>query len=514
MSFNKCTRIEGYSFLLPESLEVFTYKGAFSDGWSIYKPDQQIITDSAFFRGVPDYNMVGSAVSTRVHPARVDVNLTNGLYFWLGPIHGHFGHFLLSSLSRLWALKKQPKDIRIAYVGPPVDDIFSNSYISVIFAQLGIAKHRFVRITGPTRFGRIVIAARSFNENHSISKLHKDVMSKISLLSSIQAKGPLCENDDYVYVSKHKVESGVRSIENEDELCNYLTKNGVKCVSPEQMSFNQQLQFWRDNRNFIGFSSSALHVSTIFGDKNIITINHSYMASANHILLDHIARNNVVHIYPEYLINNGKNSKFSEVLRIPDVENFGESLLKLTKAMREKRLRAQKTPMELHSLSKNILIHEPLGGNISALGKTSQSSVYDRDEGKNRTPEGAVSGKLTGSYQCHTNLEREPWWQVEFDDEYLLTEVRLYNRLDSDTARNRANLLTIFISSDGKTFSKVDEKSDGMRSFGGLVGQPYRWAPKVNVRGRIVRIRLSGLTYLHFDQVEIFGEKSDAISDL
>ena len=506
---NKCLRIDRYPLLLEEKLDAITYKNVCSDGWSVYKENQQIISGSGFFRGVPDYNLVGSSVTTKIHPHRTQFNLKSGLYFWLGPIHGHFGHFLLSTLSRLWALRDLPRDIRIAYVGPPVEELFSSPFRAYVFATLGISKHRFVRIEGPTRFGKLVIAERSFNENHSISCVHKELMTRLNVARNIKNTMQRKKNDEYIYVSKHLVSKGVRSIENEEALCNYLSSKGIRCVSPEQMPFEKQIEFWAENSNFVGFSSSALHVSEICGGKNIIMINHSPMASVNHVLCDFVSENRTIHIYPNKIINKGKNENFSEVLKIHDVQEFGDALIRIIRKSQEKRILPQKTPLQLQSVSSNLLINEPLGENISRNGVASQSSVYDRDEGRSRNAEGAISGRLTGSYQCHTQLERDPWWQISFDDEYLFTEIRIYNRLDSNTVKNRSNVLSISVSTNGHEFSEVHLKRDESVSFGGASGLPYRWRPKTGVRGHVIRIKLSGVTYLHFDQVEIFGEKSD-----
>lgn len=148
-----------------------------------------------------------------------------------------------------------------------------------------------------------------------------------------------------------------------------------------------------------------------------------------------------------------------------------------------------------------------LGESISRLGTPTQISIYDRDEGKIVTPEGIINGELTGSYQCHTKLENNPWWQIEQKDLYLFTELRIYNRLDSDIVKNRSNLFSILVSNNGIDFTEVHQKKDKDISFGGLSGEPYRWLPNDNITGHFIRIQIIGKTFLHFDQIEVFGEK-------
>lgn len=500
--FQKCMRIDGFAIALKYPLNVYTYKNVFNDGYSLYNENQQMISDSGFFRGVPDYNVVSAPVTSNIHPHRIKQVLTHDLYFWLGVVHLHFGHFMVSTLSRLWAFKNQPKKIMIAYIGPSPDELFNIPYIAYIFNQFGIQKHCLKNIEEPTLFKQIVIAERSFNENHSVSYMYKKTLERIC--------SPLNKNllqKKYVYVSKSRVSRGVRSIENESELCGYLTSKGIKCVFPEQLPFIDQLKFWKNNQNFIGFSSSAFHLSEVFGNKNIIMINHSRNASSNHVLADIVANNNTLHLYSSHIINKGKTGNFSEVLKIPDIEKFGNSIIDIINQVEHNKIKPQNISKQPFSVSNKLFKNEPLGENISRLGIPTQISIYDRDEGKSVTPEGVISGKLTGSYQCHTKLEDNPWWQIEYKDLYLFTELRIYNRLGSEIVKNRSNLLLILTSFDGINFTEVHSKNDKDVSFGGLNGHPYRWMPSDNIFARFIRIQIIGKTFLHFDQVEIFGEK-------
>lgn len=500
--FQKCMRAGGYIIPLQYPLNIRTYKNVFNHGFSLYGENQQIISESSFYRGVPDYNLLNASVTTNIHPRRIKNILVHDLYFWLGVVHQHFGHFMVSSLSRLWALKSQPKKIKIAYLGESPDHLFKVPHIAYIFNQLGIKKHQLKNITETTLFKQIVIAERSFNENHSISYMYKKTLERIypSLSNNSLQK-------EYIYISKSRLLRGVRSIENEYQLCDYLTSKGIKCIFPEQLSFIDQLKLWQTNQNFVGFSSSAFHMAAMFGNKNIIMINDSYGASSNHMLGDMVANNNTLNIYSPQMIHKGKTDNFSSVTQISDIEKFGDSIIEVIDKFRQQTIKAQLSPAKLFSVSNRVFKNEPLGENISRLGIPTQISIYDRDEGKNVTPEGAISGNLTGSYQCHTKTENNPWWQIEYKDLYLFTELRIYNRLESDTVKNRSNLLSILVSSDGINFTEVHSKKDQDISFGGLNGDPYRLLPINNIVGRFIRIQIIGQTFLHFDQVEVFGEK-------
>jgi hypothetical protein len=114
---------------------------------------------------------------------------------------------------------------------------------------------------------------------------------------------------------------------------------------------------------------------------------------------------------------------------------------------------------------------------------------------------GVVSGRFTGTFQCHTGEDQEPWWQVDLGGIEAICEVRVFNRIGNGSFRSRH--LTFSVSPDGSVWREVFRKTDDT-IFGGIDGFPLRWitAP---VEARFFRITLLARTFLHFDQVEIYG---------
>ncbi|WP_306341375.1 discoidin domain-containing protein, partial [Planktothrix tepida] len=114
----------------------------------------------------------------------------------------------------------------------------------------------------------------------------------------------------------------------------------------------------------------------------------------------------------------------------------------------------------------------------------------------------AVNGIKDGKFSFHTKLEVNPWWQVDLEGIYLLTEVQVYNRID--TCADRARTLRILLSSDGENWNLV-YTNDENNIFGGVDGKPLVVAIASKL-ARYVRLQLNEETRLHLDEVEVYGE--------
>ncbi|GBR07257.1 discoidin domain-containing protein [Acetobacter oeni] len=496
MSLMKTTRLYGYAGQTGSDPGFGLYKNAVMNGAALYKENGQIISDSAFFRGADGYQLLGAGATATVN-VRIARRIEEDC-FWLGEIVGQFGHFILSALSRIWALHRVPPHVRIAYSGAPAEELFKQEFIAKIFSGLGLTADRFLCVEGPCVFASVYIAEPSLNENYSVSEAYNRSVREI-----FSVGGPV--DDSFVYITKHKMQSGVLYIENEEELCGFLEKNGVKCVAPEELSFDDQLKFWAGHRKFAGFSSSSFHLCNFFGSKDIILINRDCHASSNQLLLDASGSNRTLHLFSNDLVQLGRSYYFALLCKIRDVEAFGRSLLSCIDKFGSGALTATAIPDMSRTVNPSVLRDESFGNNLSRGSSASQSSVYHEDEGRTRTPEGVLSGYLTGSYQCHTAIEDNPWWQTDLGGLFDINEVRIYNRTDHHVIAMRCNAVSVAVSDDGVNFSEVHRHDFGGVPPGGRDGDPYRWVPAQTVTGRHVRITILSHTCLHFDQVEIFG---------
>lgn len=119
----------------------------------------------------------------------------------------------------------------------------------------------------------------------------------------------------------------------------------------------------------------------------------------------------------------------------------------------------------------------------------------------------ALNGNKTGNFSFHTDMETNPWWQVDLEGLYCLTEIVIYNRESKGNAlADRANSMAVFISQDGMQWEQL---YGGGKPFGGVLDQAPLVVDADGKNARFVRLQLQEMNYLHLDQVEVY-----ALSDL
>ena len=491
---HRCPYVFGELGRLRDELRLTTYRYALVADWALYDERRQLIADSAYFRAVPKMQTLGGQPSTATVPARASHRLPPGRYFWVGPLHPHFGHFLVSSLSRLWALDRvDARAFTFLYTGDlqPAEMFATHGFVRDCFAALGIPHEQLLQVAGPLGIPDVTVAEPSFTENFGASPAYVQTLRRI--------RGALAPDVDDntrtvpVYVSKMKVTQGIRTVANEDAVTDILRAKGVEIANPETLTFREQIRFWCEHQLVAGFS----------GCKKLCTVFGYSAASANQIAIDRLVGNEHLHLHAgTHMRPLGKTDNFADVLSITDPRGFAHELLSVMSGMDG--LRGQRAGAEPQSACPFALGRDPFGSNLARSGRASQSSTYTYDTSRPVAAEGAISGRLTGLYQCHTEQQEFPWWQVELPALSHIYEVRIFNRTDGVVAPERLSRFRLSLSP-GRPGGLPVLHHEGPAPGG--EDAPFRWQPNGTEIASVVRITLLGTTYLHLDQVEVFGEQ-------
>ena len=145
-----------------------------------------------------------------------------------------------------------------------------------------------------------------------------------------------------------------------------------------------------------------------------------------------------------------------------------------------------------------------------ALGqRASQSSTSVWSRGRTSTQDAvlAINGVRDVDYAFHTDLERDPWWELDLGRSCIVREIRVYNRKGDRALQERASPISLSLSHDAHSWKTVFENGPG-EFFGQVDGGLTPLIVAVEEIGpvRFLRITLTGgPTCLHLAQVEVYG---------
>jgi hypothetical protein len=140
-----------------------------------------------------------------------------------------------------------------------------------------------------------------------------------------------------------------------------------------------------------------------------------------------------------------------------------------------------------------------------ALGRpTSQSSTLE-GAGSSRAVDGDINGNWYNNSVTHTQLETNPWWQVDLQTVRSIQQINLWNR--TDCCASRLSNVYVFVSD--VPFTSTDPNTTraqpGVSTYV-IFGQARTPSPlAVNRTGRYVRVQLAGTDYLSLAEVEVMS---------
>ncbi|XP_052803439.1 fucolectin-2-like isoform X3 [Mya arenaria] len=139
-----------------------------------------------------------------------------------------------------------------------------------------------------------------------------------------------------------------------------------------------------------------------------------------------------------------------------------------------------------------------------AIGKTASMSSNHREYKwlAQTAVDGNVGNNSMLSDTCfHTTKEYQPWWRVDLHQDYYITSVVVYNRLDCCANQARKIKLTI-----GKS---LDSMSQAGHLDGGFT-TTHTFTVDPPLVGRFVQLQLYGITeFFHLCEVEVMAYPSE-----
>ena len=169
-------------------------------------------------------------------------------------------------------------------------------------------------------------------------------------------------------------------------------------------------------------------------------------------------------------------------------------------------VRVQLTGTGYLSLAEVQVLGVPTGD--LALGRpATQSSVLSAAYPPTNATDGKVDGNFLDGSVTHTNLEAQPWWQVDLGTSVYFDRIRIWNRTDCCAARLQ-NFVVFVSATDmtGQTLAQLQANpAVSATAVAGLSGANAIDIPVAGSYARFVRIELTGTDYLSLAEVQVLG---------
>ncbi|AHM04404.1 hypothetical protein roselon_02053 [Roseibacterium elongatum DSM 19469] len=200
-----------------------------------------------------------------VPPAEMgQIERLEGRWLFGGLCYGHFGHFLVESSTRLWALDALDGIEGIVFY--PKQQLTHERrqfrHLLPFFAAMGL-EHLAIRAPQkPVVIDELAVPPPGFGmEEMMAGRPEFRAWMRDNLGAAIAADGP-----EAVYVSRSRLPSKRGSVLMEDRLEHLMEAAGYTVIHPQEHPLEQQIALWKAARRIVSLDGSALHLAAMVVD--------------------------------------------------------------------------------------------------------------------------------------------------------------------------------------------------------------------------------------------------------
>ncbi|GGL57670.1 glycosyltransferase family 61 protein [Wenxinia marina] len=221
----------------------------------VLTPDGALVENSVTWRGMAQVTMA---------PAMPEGDIADlpGTWMFLGPLFGHFGHFLVESISRIWAYGALKDRIDGVLYVPKFQNRpghVMNVYRPFLQA-LGV-DCEMRNIEDPTRVERLYVPGQGFG----MFQMIEGAPEFRDFVRAHAGKGIAPQGAEKIYVSRSALPPVRGSILGEALLEERLKAEGYEVFHPQKHSHAEQIAAYRAARQVIAVDCSPLHLLALVG---------------------------------------------------------------------------------------------------------------------------------------------------------------------------------------------------------------------------------------------------------
>lgn len=181
---------------------------------------------------------------------------------YLGWLINQYGHFLLESLGRVWALNNIDPSVRVVFHAstvaiPKTLPSKKSNWIWETLKAFGIELDRILVLEEPTRFARILVPDPLYEP---LSWAFQCAADPFRGVAKKVLDGKLAQmRSEPLFISRSRLASSQRRIVGEYELEIALRRNGFRIVYPEAMSLEEQIITINQHSDIFAGDGTAAH---------------------------------------------------------------------------------------------------------------------------------------------------------------------------------------------------------------------------------------------------------------
>lgn len=198
-------------------------------------------------------------------PQAHEIGHLPGNWLFLGPLFGHFGHFLVESISRIWALDALRGQIDgVLYVPKFQNRPEHVADVYRPFLQALGVDVPMLNIADPVRVDRVYVPRQGFGMFQMIEGAPEfRAFIRAHAGREIAPKGP-----EKLYISRSALPAQRGSVVGEKLLEGWLEAEGYTVFHPQKHSFQDQIAAYKAATHIIGVDCSPLHLLALVGNRD------------------------------------------------------------------------------------------------------------------------------------------------------------------------------------------------------------------------------------------------------
>ncbi len=186
------------------------------------------------------------------------VQTVEGRFLYAGIGRHHFGHFLLESISRLWAMEDERANVDgilvIPMHGMDIESVLRRRFLP-FYRILGYDRPLYL-VQEPVQIPQLLVPSQAFGHSTWIAGTERfRQFTRQRLASALSPDGP-----EKLYISRSALKHPDQSIDQEDRIEALMQEAGYTIFHPQNHSVRNQCEHYMAARCIVGGDGSAFHL--------------------------------------------------------------------------------------------------------------------------------------------------------------------------------------------------------------------------------------------------------------